>query len=161
LLLPLALGTWTWNFVGRSTLREAFVKAVVLCAAACVAITEALSVFNSVTMPAVAASWIAVALAGLVLRPPERRTIDLRFHPLWLAVATIVALVAWTALASAPNSADAMAYHLPRVIYWRQQHSVNFFPTSYFNQISLQPFAEYIMLHTYLLSGGDRFVNLV
>jgi hypothetical protein len=147
-------------------LRDFLLRALVLFGVVVALLTEVLSPFHLLRRAPLTVAWLIVALAAAALlyfRRPKFPRVAIR--PLEAAIAGVVAVIAGvvglTAILSPPNSADAMAYHMPRVVYWAQSGSVAFFPTPYFNQISLQPLAEYLMLHTYLLSGGDRFVNLV
>ena len=130
---------------------------------AALVLTELLSPFHLLTRWPLGAAWLLAVLVWARLRP--RAAVQWRFLPLetGLAVFTLAigGIVALTAILSPPNSADAMTYHLPRVVYWAQSGSVAFFPTPYLNQIMLQPLAEYLMLHTYVLTGGDRLINLI
>jgi hypothetical protein len=148
--------------------RDGYLKTAVVFGALLVTITEALSVWSAVTRAALIAAWSAAAVAAaiFIVRKFRRRHAGLPARLgivdalLPASIIAILAILAFIALLSPPNSADAMAYHLPRVVYWAEQHSVRFFPTPYLSQIMLQPFAEYFMLHSYVISGGDRFVNL-
>lgn len=75
-----------------------------------------------------------------------------------LLLLTVTAAFAWL---GPPNTYDGMLYHLPRVMHWRQQGSLAFYPTPVLPQLHHPPFSELVMLHTVLLSGGTSFVNLV
>ena len=134
--------------------------------AATAVITELLSPFHLLRRGGLAAAWLLVAAAvgaWVYRHRPALPRVTVR--PLEASIAAVIlaiaAVVGYTAILSPPNSADAMAYHMPRVLYWAQAGSVAFFPTPYYNQITLQPLAEYFMLHTYVLSGGDHLINLV
>jgi hypothetical protein len=144
-------------------LRDSLLRTAVLAGTAALVLTELLSPFHLLTRWPLAAGWL-LAIAAWVRWGPRAAT-RWRFRPLETGFAAIAVaiggVVALTAILSPPNSADAMAYHLPRVVYWAQSGSVAFFPTPYLNQIMLQPLAEYFMLHTYVLTGGDRLVNLI
>lgn len=65
------------------------------------------------------------------------------------------------ALLAPPNTWDAMSYHMSRVMHWIQDHSVAYYPTNISLQLIYPTFAEYVILHFQLLSGGDHWANLV
>jgi hypothetical protein len=139
-----------------------YLKGSVACGAFAVSITELLGAAHALTRPALFTAWLLAAACGFLFlkKPsfPRPSPIDSLLIALIFA---ILAILGFIALKSPPNSTDAMAYHLPRVLFWAQQDSVAFFPTPYLNQIMLQPFAEYLTLQTYILSGGDHFINLI
>jgi hypothetical protein len=144
-------------------LRDQFLRGAVLFGATAVLLTESLSLFHLLRRGPVAAAWIVVLVtAAIRFRPKLRRpAIGVWEGAIAAAIVAIAIPIALSAWHSPPNSADAMAYHLPRVIYWAQSGSVAFFPTPYYNQVMLSPTAEYLMLHSYLLSGGDSWINLL
>ena len=149
--------------------RDAWLRALVITGSLIAVLTELFGAMHELRRGPLLLGWCLIAVLALLAAQRSWR----RIHGLdvsglrnvdWLALigtSAIVGLTLLLALASPPNSADAMAYHLPRVVYWAQSASISFFPTAYFNQITLQPLAEYFVLHTYVLSGGDRFANLV
>ena len=149
--------------------RNNVLRTAVAAGAAVWALTELLGALHLLNRPALAVGWLVLIATlyrwGRRFRLSSGRTRETACPAIvWLClggIAAILFLTCLTAIVSPPNSADAMAYHLPRVVYWAEQSSVRFFPTPYLNQIMLQPMAEYVMLHLYLLSGGDRLVNLV
>jgi len=145
-----------------------------------VALTEALSIDRAITRPGLAVGWFcavaAVAVLAAVLlrkragnvvvpRPSDLLTSAPRLtRAEWLMIsgaAFICALVGITAIVSPPNGSDQLQYHLPRVVEWASRRSVSFFPTHYYVQLFAPPLAEWTMLHSYVLTGGDRFVGLV
>ncbi len=139
-----------------------------------VALTESLSAMHWLNRSGLAVGWLGIALMVFALSfrrlaftlGPKRHFKENDAHgwtllDRFLAAATGATCfcVGVTALVSAPNGSDALQYHLPRVVMWAERASVAFFPTHYYVQLFAPPLAEWSMLHGYILSGGDRFVN--
>jgi hypothetical protein len=76
-----------------------------------------------------------------------------------LALAALATLL--IAVSAPPNNWDSMTYHMSRVVHWIQNSSVNHYPTSIDRQLWLNPWAEFAITHFQILSGGDRFANMV
>ncbi len=78
---------------------------------------------------------------------------------LGVSILTLAVLLI-TGYLSPPNVHDEMTYHMSRIMHWRQNQSVMFFPTSITWQLWMPPFNEFVQLHWQLLSGGDYFAWL-
>jgi 4-amino-4-deoxy-L-arabinose transferase-like glycosyltransferase len=153
--------------------RTAFLKGAVLHGAAIVILTEVLSSFQGFTFAAVAIFWLLAMLGngGMLIfvlwRKQRIRQVRQNWMPLsvnrWLAgaISLVLLITLTTALIAPPNNWDVMDYHLPRVMHWLQNQSVAHYPTSDLRQIAFMPGASYIVAQLQLLSGGDRFANLV
>ena len=139
-------------------------------------VTEGLSAVHWLTRAGLAVSWVMFALASAAWLLSARTTsgpaanssddstdrrCDLTDRVALGCIVLLTALIGLTALFSAPNTWDAMEYHLPRVIEWISNRGVQLYPTIDRGQLSMPPLAEYIELHLDLLYGSDRLVNLV
>jgi hypothetical protein len=182
LIFPIAVFLLFFEALRRKKVdwRRAVLASAVFWAACVVGINETLSVGHHLTRGSVAVSWALICVvillclhrigtgAAPVLNSRTRADggfslaeWDLSTKSLLTGVGIIVLLVGITAVVSAPNMWDAMEYHLPRVVMWMSNHSVQFYPTPDYSQLIFGPWAEYAMMHAYLLWGSDRFVNLV
>lgn len=60
------------------------------------------------------------------------------------------------------NEGDALAYHVARAAFWKQQRAVEYIPNVLETRLNVNPpNSEIANLFTMLVSGSDRFVGLV
>jgi hypothetical protein len=140
-------------------------------------ITEVLSGPRLITRPVLSLVWLLVGLASFgyswLTNPPRDSPAQTRNDPadevpltrfdgsLITGICLLATLIGINAVLAAPNTWDAMAYHMSRVAQWMTNRDVALYPTFYSAQLFLSPWAEYAILHFDLLFGGDRLVNLV
>ena len=165
----------------RSTLPAGWASAAVvggvLLFAFVAVLTELLSLFALVRPMPVALAWVglvavlAVAVTRRWFAEPQAgaEPADAAAGPalwqgptgwLWLVVGGIVLFTLVVAIAAPPNTHDAMGYHLPRQLRWMDLGQVRHYATSDMRELSFPPLAEYLQMHTLLLTGGDVFVHV-
>jgi 4-amino-4-deoxy-L-arabinose transferase-like glycosyltransferase len=155
-----------------SAWRVSYLSASVICGVLVVVITEILSIFDLITFNWVVGFWIAIGISSasfcsilVIKKRPSIHFILPKFQlfevVLLLGVVFIVMVLCFIALVSPPNSYDSMTYHMSRLCHWIQNHNVAHYPTHILRQLYMQPFAEFSIMHLQILSGGDRFANLV
>jgi hypothetical protein len=152
--------------------RTSIICSAVTLGAILVGITEFLSVLRLVNPVSLALAWLTTVLllfaAHIVTSKPSHNnprrlpSMPPLHDQLFLCGGMIIVLVVGiTAICAPPNTWDSMTYHMPRVLHWIQNQSVMHYATHDTKHLFLAPFAEFGILHLQLLSGGDRFANLV
>lgn len=138
------------------------------------AITEGVSLFRLIEFGIIQFIWFAINIILFAiafhkknskvrnsnkLDQPEK--IPLFLFILLFGIVFVAGTVSLIALIAPTNNWDSMAYHMPRVVHWIQNHSVEHYPTNYLAQLYQSPWTEFVIMHFQILSGGDRFANLV
>ena len=142
--------------------------------------TELLSAFNQINAIAMDTVWLLlnVTLIGISAHLQKKHRTNLRtIMGDWLvsskafykklgvltvfALASIFICTLIVAIVATPNNLDSFSYHLSRLVYWVQNGNVEHYASHIERAISFSPFSEYVHLHTYLLSGGNRYFQLV
>ncbi len=107
----------------------------------------------TVSIQSLATFWNTIVL----LRPLSRKY---RLFGLVLA-ATVFLPLCFEALYGTPNNLDSNNYHLLRIVVWMKNQNVAHFPTYHVQQLYHNVLSEYLIMQTMLLSGTDRFANMV
>ena len=160
-------------FLRKDEWRDACLSAELAFGLAITALTELLSLCEALTFNCLLGAWAAITFAlglsyvrlrkktDLIARPATKWSVPLSSKALICAVGLILALLGLIALIAPPNSWDSMSYRMSRVVHWIQQASVAHYPTPTLPQLHHSPWADFAILHLQVLSGADRFANLV
>ncbi|MTJ14941.1 4-amino-4-deoxy-L-arabinose transferase [Anabaena sp. UHCC 0187] len=136
-------------------------------------LTEILSLLQIITFSSVLLLWLLTNIAlGWIyykLIKSGKRSLFIPKIPkitpvslvLIAGITFIIATIMTIAIVAPPNNWDSMTYHMARVVHWIQNRHLAHYPTYYSAQLVHPPFAEFVILHLQILSGGDRFANLV
>jgi hypothetical protein len=152
--------------------RVSFLAAAVTWGLILTAMTEVLSLFRLITFEWLLRLWMGAALlsAAICVTVSSRAKLMplLQFPTIprlesWClaGVAAIALMVGLVAFVAPPNNADSMTYHTARVMHWIQNQTVAHYPTNILRQLFNPPWAEFAIMHLQVLSGGDRWSNLV
>jgi 4-amino-4-deoxy-L-arabinose transferase-like glycosyltransferase len=159
---------------GNQCWRSSALAAAVVCGVFLTITTELFSLFRLLKLGFVLSSWGLFSL-GLVsvysqIINSNKKNIGRFFKLQNLSpflmlllggVAFITASIGLIALVAPPNTWDSMTYHMSRVAHWIQNQSVAHYPTYNLPQLFHPPFAEFVIMHLQILSGGDHFANFV
>ena len=159
------------RFKGRN-FTEPFVIAYLILFTFIALSTEFLSSINSITFHGLSTVWfIFIFICCVITKLSYVEWQNLNFHKrkklsrfskmIVGFILIILAATFATAIIYPPNTYDSMTYHMTRVAHWISNNDISFFPTANTRQNYQMPLAEYAIMHLQVLSGSDRYANLI
>ncbi len=140
-------------------------------------LTEGLSFTHSLTPKAISGFWLISVVALVIVAARFQvfqylvreigacwrafHSLTFSFRLLGYAIAAIWLTTLILAIASPPNNWDSMTYHLPRVMNWIQNGSVEHYATGNGRQVVQPPLSSYATLQSIITTRQDYLVNLV
>ena len=152
---------------------QAFIYAAALWGILVWLLTEILSLIHWISFSPLLVSWLLILGGAAYWALSCHKALQWKYKVNFLKtltatekillffILTIACLKGFSAIFSAPNTSDAMTYHLPRVEHWIQNKTVEHYPTHVLRQLYSLPWAEYAILQFRVLSGSDYFSNAV
>lgn len=133
-----------------------------------VLLSEVMGALGILRVSWIGVAWCALAAVSLACAKPATRSLralfagfdwrgTIRGNPILVGLVVLTGVIAWV---SPPTNYDAMTYHLPRVMHWLQQGSLDHFATHDIRQVSYWPGAAYWQIHLWALFDGDRGANV-
>ena len=153
-------------------IRSGLIQALLLTTFAVVALTESLTRSALLNTPTLVIAWglLAICTTGWAVFQYRQRHRLILFRwaelsgfeqSLLVITAAILSLTLLTAFLYPPNNFDSLTYHMARVAHWALQHSVQPFATHIERQLYQPPLAEWMILHTVMLSQSDLWASTV
>ena len=137
------------NFLMNLSFREFLIWKIITISLLITISTEFLSCFNLIISMSIRIFWgflIIIILAYIYFFKKKfsfsKQKIFLKenFSFELTIILTILILTLFNSLIYPPNTLDAMAYHMPKIMHWTQNGNINFYPTDDLRQLILAPF---------------------
>ncbi|SOD79503.1 ArnT family glycosyltransferase [Spirosoma fluviale] len=153
-------------------IRYSFIDSLLVNTLVIIFLTEIASSLRELNETVMTLAWVGVAvcctgwavfqynLGEGPIRPRLSALSTVEKRLLWV-VGIISCLTLLTAFVYPPNNFDSLTYHMGRIGHWLQQQSVEPFATHIERQLYQPPLAEWIIMHTMLLSHSDLWANSV
>lgn len=162
---------------------EAFASSLLIFQAVLLLITNILSFFHCLNTITLIGSWLIVLIIIWTIYlirfgfsfPLTTRLLNQIFEHymkricsfsiseklMLISIAVIAMILFIGAIFTVPYNYDSMTYHLARIGHWIDNQSVNHFVTTIDRQLYSPVLDEYNLLHMFLLTGSDSFLNLL